>query len=112
MSVDFGFTDRELEIVKRNLAIAMRHEIDYFESRHYEISGADGCDLNLVFNYAAKFLQQGPTIGERNVLSGKNIRRLFWEEKEKGNVALASLIEEKLCNNDYVQTYKYNTYDA
>uniref|UniRef100_A0ABD2WYW4 Uncharacterized protein n=1 Tax=Trichogramma kaykai TaxID=54128 RepID=A0ABD2WYW4_9HYME len=69
MSVDFGFTAQEKIIVRENLATALRVAIELFEQRYYKVARVDGCDFNIVFDYAAKWLQEGPTIRQRNLHS-------------------------------------------
>ncbi|KAL7305103.1 hypothetical protein TKK_0002510 [Trichogramma kaykai] len=114
MSIDFGFSQREKIVARNHLAEALRYAITRFEDTHYDVAAADGCDWNIIFSFAADWLKEGPNRNEKNLYTGKNVRRLFWEEKNKlkmgvnENPQLQNLLEEKLVNNNYIQNYKYN----
>uniref|UniRef100_A0ABD2XPT4 Uncharacterized protein n=1 Tax=Trichogramma kaykai TaxID=54128 RepID=A0ABD2XPT4_9HYME len=116
MSIDFGFSQREKIVARNHLAEALRYAITRFEDTHYDVAAADGCDWNIIFSFAADWLKEGPNRNEKNLYTGKNVRRLFWEEKNKlkmgvnENPQLQNLLEEKLVNNNYIQNYKYNKY--
>ncbi|CAB0035794.1 unnamed protein product [Trichogramma brassicae] len=76
MSVDFGFTDLEIENAKIFLFEAMQYAANKFVSDHrYQIKQADAADFNIMFESAAEFLRDLPNLFDRRYFTVINPAR-------------------------------------
>ncbi|CAB0040788.1 unnamed protein product, partial [Trichogramma brassicae] len=93
MSVDFGFTDLEIENAKIFLFEAMQYAANKFVSDHrYQIKQADAADFNIMFESAAEFLRDLPNLFDR---------RYFTElpTTKSGNPARTARVKPVVQNN-------------